>query len=668
MAHKWDTGVPVPSYASTEEEARELLHYCLYLVRQGRPIGFDTETFGKKLPFKVGNSYPLDWMSDTVTFWSLSFQIDDGEYQRWCIDGEYFRMFIPLLEHPDAIFVMWNAKYDTHIAWNCGINMWNATVIDVMVMAMINDENIQGRAGLKDCARRDLGIRMVKFKDLFNDLKDENGKPLKVKEHETSLFDLPRDRVVYYASLDAYATLRLYELYRAELEGQELFPEDPDSANMFDYFLDVEVPTTRMLWRMERRGLYIDRAHLQKQIPLIDKEIEKTEKSINREVGKVVNINSPKQLAAIFFGPKDEGGMALKPVKLSDKTQQPSCDEEVMNELELKGVELAALVVKTRKLYKTRSTYLMAILNLANYFDGGRIHPSFNQMGARTGRFSTSTPNSQNMPRPDNDQWGIRQAFIPEPGNLLIVADYGQLEMRIMAHMSGDRRMIEAIREDRDLHCFTASYMYDVPYDAVMEAKKAEERTPEQDVLKGYRQDAKTIGFGILYGAGPVKIGKSLGIDKKEARKKINTYLNKVFPGVESYIKETQADCYRDGFVRTISGRRRRLGAAIRNDSFAIRSHAEREAVNATIQGSAADIVKNAMIRIDECPVLNRLHAKMLNQIHDELVIEVPEQYAEEAAEYVRHYMEHPFGDDIEALCVSLPVDLKIVTSWDQAK
>jgi len=657
--HQWNTDIPEPSYAETDRDARNLLNY---LMQYRRPIGFDTETWGKKLPFKIGTESPLDWMNDTVTFWSLSFLDEHDQFQRWCMQQHQLLMFVPLLENPDSMLVTWNGKYDAHVSWNSGVNVWGSQVIDVMAMALLHDENIPS-AGLKECAKHWLQMSMTKFKNLFKDVEVEG----RLKEHEISLYDLPLDRVVYYASLDAYATLQLFYFLQELLEADLLNPNATQSASLWDYFLDVEVPITRLLWCMERRGMFVDRQYLTSKIPLIDEEIEKVKKDVNRDCGTVVNIQSPKQLARIFFGSTAEGGMGLKSVK-STATGQMSCDEEVMDILEGQGIPLAAKIVRARKLMKTKSTYLMALLQLANHYEDHRIHPSFRQMGARTGRFSTTQPNSQNFPRPDTDEWGIRKAFVAEPGCRLIVADYEQLEMRIMAHMSQDPRMIKAIRDDLDLHCFTAANMYNKNYDDILAAKKSKEPTPEQVVMKKYRQDAKAIGFGILYGAGPVKIGKELGIPKDEAKKKIDLYLKKTFPGVDSYIHKVQDQCRSDGFVRTISGRRRRLGTDIHNVNYAIRGHAEREAVNATIQGSAADIVKNAMLQIEEHAGLRQMEAYILNQIHDELVIEVPSQYAEEAAAIVKDIMEHPFARGEEALCVPLPVDLHIVDNWAEAK
>jgi DNA polymerase-1 len=491
---------------------------------------------------------------------------------------------------------------------------------------------------------------------------------------------------------------------------------------------------TRVLWRMERRGMFIDTAYLRELLPRIDDDIAKLERDINRTAGReLANIN---QVASYFFGPKDQGGLGLKPLKMTKGGQslpKPCVDKEVMAAL-AEATEVAPMILELRQRQKMRSTYITALLELAEFFEDGRIHPSFNQMGARTGRLSSKAPNSQNFPRPDGDIWGIRKAFVARPGYKLIVSDYEQIEMRIMADCSGDKVMVKAIREGKDLHAFTVSRMVPgVSYEEVVEAKKVQDKTKlttRQKWLLGLRQDNKPVGFGIIYGAGPQTISKKITILAKDIRAKltemgphkvarkvswameknplldeekalvkvgreaiaadkIQAYLQ-VFPGVKSYMEEIVTICgeRKDtgryfsttklvagepvpqywGFVQTLLGRYRRLPEIVHHSNKVAQGHAEREAINTTIQGTAADIMSAAMIRIDSCPELNRLGVWLLNQIHDELVLEVPEKNAEAASLLVRQYMEHPLGDDVEALCVPIPVDLKIVDKWSQAK
>jgi DNA polymerase-1 len=338
-----------------------------------------------------------------------------------------------------------------------------------------------------------------------------------------------------------------------------------------------------------------------------------------------------------------------------------------LKEFSRQGHEIATLILEYRKLVKFKSTYIDALTTLADHFQDKRLHPNFNQYGAKTGRFSTSNPNSQNIPTPDNDEFGLRKAFIPRPGYKLVVGDYEQLEMRIAAHLSSDKAMLEAILSGMDMHCVTITRMYpNISYEEAFAAKEAEEPTDAQKALKKLRKECKALGFGIIYGLGPKGLSEDLGISFDEADIKIKTYLRKAFRGLGDHIEATKERCRDDKYVRTLTGRRRNL-PDINHPTREMRFRAERQAFNASVQGSAGDIAKGAMIRIESCERLEELGAWLINQIHDELVIEIPEQNAEEALPIIKHYMENPFGDGV-SLKVPLPVDIKIVGRWADAK
>jgi DNA polymerase I-like protein with 3'-5' exonuclease and polymerase domains len=760
--------VPNPEFIDTDEQAQDFLGLCLHKVatEPGEFIGFDTETTGKKMPFTVGTKKPLDWMSDLVTFWSLSF-VDRGVPRRFCLRGEHFRGFAPLLENPDAWFAGWNAKYDGHVSWNMGINIWNAHVVDGLALIGMHDENRIQR-GLKACAEDLCGLPMTKYQDLFGD-RDEQGN--KIKEYETSLHDLPIGKVIDYASYDAYAHLVACCWLRDRLLAAPINNKLDEQGNyqytLWHYFLDMEVDITRVLWRIERRGMPVDLDYLKAQVPIISNQILELEQEINRAAGRPINVQAHQQLSKYFFNSRSDGGLGLTPVKMTPGNI-PSVDEEVMGLLTASGHEVAQKIVACRKLYKIKSTYIDTLIALASYYDDHRIHPNFNQFGARTGRFSTDVPNSQNFPRPDNDEFGIRKAFKAPDGFKFIVPDYEQLEMRIMAHMSGDPKMIAAIQEGKDLHSFTVSLIEGLPYEAVVAAKKAESPTPEQKKLKGLRQDYKAIGFGIIYGAGPPKIAQQIDIPEEEvaakreemkrsdnrlhkkfeSKKKRNPLLTSdqiythlareaiaadkiasyfaAFPNVKQYMDQVPEECrtlmvqdfwgkprFRPsdpvtgipimdsakydwdttltsddsdpawmpgainltrtghtkefGIVQTLCGRYRRL-EDITHTSYLHRGEAERQAVNTTIQGSASDIIKAAMLRIENNRRLKELVVEMVNQVHDELVLTCPEENVEEASKIVKECMEHPFAMGKEALVVPLPVDLKVVDRWNEAK
>jgi len=729
--------IPPPEFVGTDEEARELLRLSLRKVEEDPEdfLGWDTETHGKKLPIKKKRA--LDPINDTVVYWSLSFKL--GEiYRRWCISQEFFHYFSPLLENPLLNIAGWNLKYDAHVAFNGNVNIWNARrPVDGLVLAQLHDENRRSH-GLKSCASDWCGLKMTKYTSLFDGILDAEGK--KAREYVTSLIELVElgheDLVSNYASYDAYAHLRTVEWLIEKLTNT---PIGLDS-NLWEYFLAMEMPFTEQLWRMERRGMHVNTKYLKSQIPVITERINGLERDITRAVGHPINIQSPQQLAKYFFS---DDGLDLVPIKLT-ATQQPSTDEEVMKILVEAGVEVAQLIVECRKLHKSKSTYLDALIALSDHFKDGRIHPNFNQMGARTGRLSTENPNSQNFPRPKLDEWGIRKAFTAPPGKKLIVADYAQIEMRIMADFSGDHRMIAAIREGKDLHSYTVALtMPGVKYEEVVEAKKAEDDADDRQVwLQLQRQGKKAVGFGIIYGAGPPKISMEIEISETEWQAKIDqmndrTFERRVtrlmkrnpllseeqaveqvgrhsvagdkiqeyfdaFPGVKGFMDQTPAICQqrmhfdqnnqkRDwdfqvrspgakptsesghskpfGYVQTLCGRYRRL-EDINHKNYFYRSEAERQSVNTRIQGSAADITKAAMLRIEFDHRLIMLGVLVLNQVHDEIVMEVPEENAEEAAVIIQHCMEHPFGDgpDDDALQVPIPVDLKIVDNWAEAK
>lgn len=742
MSVAFDVSVPLPEYIESDTDARDLLYLLMNKVREEPDdyIGFDTETHGKKIELsskaKKGGSAraPLDWMSDTITFWSLSARIYD-QWHRWCLPQEHFQYFTPLMENPKALFACYNAKYDAHISWNCRVNIWNARIHDGLVMMHLHDEN-RNDSGLKSVCAEFLGLRMTPYKALF--ATDNQGN--KAQEYLTSLYDLPIEKVSDYASYDAFAHAQICIWLRDRLMNT---PLNKHGYNLFEYFMDWEQPYTEILWRMERRGLDIDTEYLKEMVPELDEQIRKIEFRINRVAGKPINLNSTDQLAWLLFDPT--GPFKLKPVKMTKggKTEpKPSTDKEVMTALEEAGIDIAVDIRKLRSLTKTKGTYFTALIELSEWFEDGRIHPNMKQTGTSTGRLSTQNPNSQNLPRADGDEWGIRRAFIAVPGDKLIVADYGQLEMRIMAHMAQDRRMIEAILEGKDLHSYTVGEMIaDVAYEEVVEAKKAgKDANERQKWLQRQRQSYKAVGFGLIYGAREAKLAQQIDMSDEEveerlrmippdtmlqkmekkikrlplltkekariivarediAHDKIEGYF-KVFQGVKRYMDLIPAQCrgsmvydfegnlrkwdfchrdgsekklsetghsYRFGFVQTLCGRMRRFNH-IDHKNFFFRAEAERQGINMTIQGSAGDICKGAMIRVEHNEELHRLGAEMLNQIHDELVLRVPTANAEAAAEIIKENMENPFGPGVPVICVPLPVDLTIVDNWAMAK
>jgi DNA polymerase-1 len=338
----------------------------------------------------------------------------------------------------------------------------------------------------------------------------------------------------------------------------------------------------------------------------------------------------------------------------------------------LKRATIIAKGMKRHRVVKTAlGTFVKGVLKLVDHHKDKRLHPEFKQHGARTGRFSTKTPNSQNMPRPDTDEFGIRKAFVAPEDKDLIVVDYGQLEMRIMAHFSQDEGMLGAIRAGMDLHCFAVEKMYGIPYADVTAAKKRsgevkyDELTDfEKDCLLK-RQTCKNTGFAIIYGAGAPRISAMLEIPIDDAKAIVELYFE-AFPGVKQFMDDTQEFCEIHEYVTTLVGRRRRL-PDINHHQYVKRGHAGREAINAPIQGSAQDITKASMINIEYDRECQELGVKIVNQIHDELVMECPKETSARGLVKVQDLMELPFGGH-SALCVPTPTDGKIVSRWDLAK
>jgi len=474
--------------------------------------------------------------------------------------------------------------------------------------------------------------------------------------------------VADYASLDAWGSFKLVHLFRDMLDEIET-GSDENSETLLEYFEGIAVPYTRVLWNMERRGFKMDLDLIDKYRRPMAKDISQIEREVVSMVGYDINLNSPLQLRQAFFTQDRNGDWVDRfdnpPMKWTkggaSGVKNPSTDKECIEKWAEKGDELASSVQDFRKLSKLHNTYLVGVPAWVDY--RGRIHTDLKQHGTVTGRLSSGDPNLQNIP--SKGDWGrrIRQAFIAgewgecsprwcmehlrdvEVPDLhsdtpmrLIVADYEQLEMRIMAHFSEDETMIETIHDGNDLHSMTAALAGGYDYDEIVAAKKADNPTEGQLKLIDIRSGFKAVSFGLIYGIGPVKLGRQLGLEVTEHRNKrtgrifercpaatelIKTYFD-IYPDVKRFIDGTKAACKEDLYVQTIEGRFRRLPDIISGDG-GVRSAAERQAVNSIVQGSAADITVAAMIKCENDEELRSLGVRMLLQIHDELVFEVPD-------------------------------------------
>ena len=599
-------------------------------------LGFDTET----------SSLDRD---REILLWSFS----DGE-DRYCLTRSVLSKFRPLFEDPTQIWVMTNAKFDLHALANAGIFIHGPTW-DTLVMDWLLDEN-RFHHGLKQCAFDHLQLPMKDFDEVFT----RNSRKETLNEAIVRVFEETPEKAADYASLDAYASRALaLDFYKGVLSNIEAAPFE----SLWDYYLSVEVPITSVLFQMELKGIKVDTDLLHSMEVPINKDISRIEEGFNKLVGKVINLRSSKQLADLLVNV-----VGLKPIKYT-ATGLVSTDEEALKKWgeQLQGEEAKIIsnLLKHRSLSKLSNTYLKGLQKVATY--GGRVHTTFNQTGTVTGRFSSKGPNIQNLPNPDKDKYGVRKAFVAMPGYILLDPDYDQLEMKIMAHFSEDEFMLRGIRDGLDMHCFVGSRMFkDATYEEYLDAKKAEKRSIRQKELKDQRAKAKMVGFGLFYGEGPVGLSKQLDCSFREAELAIDAYFD-ALPGVAAYIDNIHRDCVKFGHVRTLLGRYRRLSTIYSSD-YGVRAMAARQAVNSTIQGSASEVVKLAMIKCSESPLLKKLNTHLLLQIHDELVFERPDdEFLEDAKFEIKRLLENPLeGTGIELL---VPLTCTVTTgyNWTEA-
>ena len=447
------------------------------------------------------------------------------------------------------------------------------------------------------------------------------------EQHEDTAISV--EQAAHHAAERADLALQLTAILSPELEAQGLA----------DLFEDLELPLINVLASMEERGVRIDTEYLREMSHEIGSDMERLRALIHDEAGVEFNLNSPRQLAQVLFD-----RLQLPVGGRTAKTKSRSTRAEVLSGL-AKNHPIAAHILEYRELSKLKSTYIDALPALVNSTTG-RVHTSLNQTVAATGRLSSSNPNLQNMPIRTPLGRRIRQAFIPAEGNLLVTADYSQVELRIMAHLSGDNALRAAFAEDLDIHRATAAEIFGL---------RAEEVTPH------HRDRAKVINFGILYGMGPQRLAREFGITIKEARGFIDRYFA-VYSGVKQFLEQTIEKAVERGYVTTLMGRIRHV-PELQSQRPMVRAAGERLAVNTPIQGTAADLIKLAMVNLDRRLRTDHAGSYMIIQVHDELVLEAREEDVELIADLVRHEMENAL-----ALDVPLRVDVGWGSNWMEAK
>ena len=521
----------------------------------------------------------------------------------------------PILEDPAVRKGGQNIKYDMVVLANHGIEL-KGVAFDTMVESYLLDPS-QRQHNLDLLALKHLNFKKTPTSELL-------GKGKK----QISMREVPIEQVAAYACEDADITLRLHKLFTPRLEEHGLD----------QLYREVEIPLVSVLARMELRGVKVDLDLLHRLSAEFAARIDALKVQIFEMAGEEFNINSTQQLGHILFEKlKIHVGTGVRPRKTKTGYGTSVAALEAFASHPLVG-----LILQYRKLTKLKGTYVDAFPALVNP-KTGRIHTSFNQTVTATGRLSSSDPNLQNIPIRTELGRKIRQAFIPgDPDRRLLCADYSQIELRILAHMSGDPTLIEAFRNDEDIHRRTASEIFEVPFD---------------QVSSEMRSRAKAINFGIIYGMGAQRLAHDTGISLAEANEFIERYFRR-YPLVKQFIEATKSRAERDGFVTTLLGRRRYIPEIFSQDPRT-RAAGERIAVNTPIQGSAADLIKLAMVRLDQRLASEHPDAWMILQVHDELVFDVPHQQADALGRIVRDEMERAMKLD-----VPLKVDLAIGTNW----
>jgi DNA polymerase-1 len=656
------TMVPAAEWVETEQQLAEMGQYLLNSGLENG-VAYDTETTG----LSVFRDFPL-MLSFSDGLRRFAMMADPWLHHPWVKDG--------LLGNQELTKIFSNAKFDMHMTANAGVEI-KGPVEDTVVMSWLHNENRFGH-GLKDTAKDYCGLKMIEFKEVFPMRRGTKHTPAETPgEAIRRVLADPEGRLkaIEYSGLDAFATHRVRDYLKQRLIDESIAP----NHTLWNHYQTWEVPFTSLLWNLERRGFQICTGHLQGQRGPMQRAMSEIEAAISQDIGWVININSTLQLRKLFFEQ-----LKYTPVKMTDGgttgNKQPSTDEEVLASFAANGCKYSKMIMEHRKISKIYGTYIEGLLSWVD--NDLRIHTTLKQSGTVTGRLSSAEPNLQNIPRAKGDKFRIRESFIAAEGKRLVVADYDQLEMKIMAHYSGDRNMCDAINGGKDLHCFTAQHMFQANYDDLVAAKKSKAPTPEQEILLAMRQTVKPIGFGLIYGIGPVKLAGQLSdelkreVTKEEAQGNIRKYFG-IFPGVEAFIKNTHLECHRQEYVQTLLMRKRRLpqinarggGGQTGEDAKGIVAEARRQSVNSIIQGTAADIAKAAMLQAEEDEELNSVGAKLLMQIHDELIWEVDDN--QEAVEVTKRrakaIMEHPFGKDFE-LKVPLTTEANSGYTWAEAK
>ena len=582
-------------------------------LEQAELFAFDTETTS------------LNYMEAQVV--GLSFSVSPGEAAYLPVAHDYldapeqldrnwvFEQLKPVLESEAHRKVGQNLKYDRNVLANHGITL-RGIAHDTMIESYVLNSTAN-RHDMDTLAEVHLGRTTIHFEDIA-------GKGAK----QLSFNQISLEQASPYAAEDADITLQLHKA---------IYPQLAKIDSLNSVYSDIDLPLVSILSRMERTGAKVDAHLLGKQSQELATRIDELEREAHEEAGEAFNLSSPKQLQAIFFEK-----LELPVIKKTPKGQ-PSTAEPVLQEL-AQDYALPRLILEHRSLAKLKSTYTDKLPQLINP-GTGRIHTSYHQAVTATGRLSSSDPNLQNIPIRTAEGRRIRQAFVAPEGYKLIAADYSQIELRIMAHLSQDEGLLKAFAEGKDVHRATAAEVFDVA---------------EAEVSDDQRRKAKAINFGLIYGMSAFGLAKQIRVERYEAQDYIDRYFER-YPGVLRYMDNIRQQAHEDGFVETVFGRRLYL-PDINARNKMLQQAAERTAINAPMQGTAADIIKRAMLNVDQWLSDSDFDARMIMQVHDELIVEVRAEQADAVAEELKLRMMKAADLDVPLL-----VEAGIGDNWDQA-
>ncbi|WP_370553887.1 DNA polymerase I [Edwardsiella tarda] len=522
----------------------------------------------------------------------------------------------PLLEDEKVAKVGQNLKYDIGVMARHGIIL-RGVAFDTMLESYVLN-SVAGRHDMDSLAARHLDHKTITFEEVAGKGKGQ-----------LTFNQIPLEQAAEYAAEDADVTLRLH---------QRLWPTLESEAGPRHVFCDIDMPLVPVLSRMERTGVLIDSTILGQHSQELAVRLSALEQQAHTLADEPFNLSSTKQLQSILFDKQQ------LPILKKTPGGAPSTNEEVLVELAEQGYELPQVILDYRTLAKLKSTYTDKLPQMVSPLTG-RVHTSYHQAVTATGRLSSSDPNLQNIPVRSDEGRRIRQAFIAPAGSKIVAADYSQIELRIMAHLSGDRGLLEAFAAGKDIHRATAAEVFGLPLEAV---------TADQ------RRSAKAINFGLIYGMSAFGLARQLNIGRNEAQRYMDLYFER-YPGVLAYMERTRQQASEQGYVETLDGRRLYLPEINARNAMR-RKAAERAAINAPMQGTAADIIKRAMIAVDAWLQQSQPQVRMIMQVHDELVFEVLEAQVDEVVSHVRTLMESSL-----ALAVPLKVDIGCGENWDQA-